>query len=123
MFNEQQMILRTFETDTTQALSTADLRSRAFVDELRDQLLHSKSEENSERERVEQRMNQRIDEMKRALDKYVNDVHRRILQSPPASTMGSRNESIDASKTRFSSSRSEQRPSTIITDERGPATR
>ena len=66
------MILHTFETDTTQALSTADLRSRAFVDELREQIHQSKSQEDSERERVEQRMNQRIDEMKRALDKYVN---------------------------------------------------
>ncbi|CAF4473111.1 unnamed protein product, partial [Rotaria magnacalcarata] len=32
IFSEQQIVLRTFETDTARALSTADSRSRAFVD-------------------------------------------------------------------------------------------
>lgn len=71
MFNEQQVILRTFESDTARALSTADSRSRAFVDELRSQIFQSKSQEVTERERGEQRLSQRVDEMKRSLEKYV----------------------------------------------------
>lgn len=70
IFSEQQNVLRTFETDTARALSTADSRSRAFVDELRNQILQSKSQEDAERERAEQRMHQKLDEVKRALDKY-----------------------------------------------------
>ncbi|CAF4584217.1 unnamed protein product, partial [Rotaria magnacalcarata] len=45
IFSEQQIVLRTFETDTARALSTADSRSRAFVDELRSQIFQSKSQE------------------------------------------------------------------------------
>lgn len=71
MFNEQQVVLRTFEGDTARALSTADSRSRTFVDELRSQVFQSKSQEVTERERGEQRINQRLDEMKRSLEKYV----------------------------------------------------
>ncbi|CAF3348698.1 unnamed protein product, partial [Rotaria sp. Silwood2] len=50
IFNEQQIVLRTFETDTARALSTADSRSRAFVDELRNQIFQSKTQEDTERE-------------------------------------------------------------------------
>ncbi|CAF0799595.1 unnamed protein product [Adineta steineri] len=70
MFNEQQMVLRTFETDTARALSTADSRSHAFVDELRNQIMQSKAQEDAERERAEQKMNQKLDEIKRSLEKY-----------------------------------------------------
>ncbi|CAF0736524.1 unnamed protein product [Rotaria sp. Silwood1] len=70
IFSEQQVVLRTFESDTTRALSTADTRSRAFVDELRSQIFQLKSQENSERERAEQRINQKLDEIKRSLEKY-----------------------------------------------------
>lgn len=52
-------------------MSTADSRSRAFVDELRSQVFQSKSQEDSERERSEQRTNQKLDEIKRSLEKYV----------------------------------------------------
>ena len=72
LFSEQQYVLRTFETDTARALSTADSRSRAFVDELRTQIFQSKTQEDTDRERAEQRMNQRLDEIKRSLEKYVN---------------------------------------------------
>ncbi len=72
IFSEQQNVLRTFETDTARALSTADSRSRAFVDELRNQIFQNKSQEDTERERAEQRMNQKLDEIKRSLEKYVN---------------------------------------------------
>jgi len=72
IFSEQQNVLRTFETDTARALSTADSRSRAFVDELRTQIFQSKTQEDTDRERAEQRMNQRLDEIKRSLEKYVN---------------------------------------------------
>ena len=71
VFNEQQIVLRAFETDTARALSTADARSRGFVDELRSQIFQSKSQEHSERERTEQRINQKIDDAKRLLEKYV----------------------------------------------------
>lgn len=71
IFNEQQIVLRTFETDTARALSTADSRSRAFVDELRNQVFQSKAQEETERERGEQRMNQKLDDIKRSLEKYV----------------------------------------------------
>ncbi|CAF1478059.1 unnamed protein product [Adineta ricciae] len=70
MFNEQQALLRTFETDTARALSTADSRSHAFVDELRNQILQSKTQEDAERERAEQKINQKLDEIKRSLEKY-----------------------------------------------------
>ncbi|CAF1225591.1 unnamed protein product [Rotaria magnacalcarata] len=70
IFSEQQIVLRTFETDTARALSTADSRSRAFVDELRSQIFQSKSQEDSERERAEQKMNQKLDDIKRSLEKY-----------------------------------------------------
>ncbi|CAF0740507.1 unnamed protein product [Didymodactylos carnosus] len=70
MFNEQQVVLRSFETDTARALSTADSRSRAFVDELRSQFFQTKSQDDSERERNEQRMHQKLDEIKRTLEKY-----------------------------------------------------
>ncbi len=73
MFNEQQVILRTFETDTARALSTADSRARAFVDELRSQVFQSKSQKSSEQERGEQRIIQKLDEIKRSLEKYVRD--------------------------------------------------
>ena len=73
IFNEQQVVLRTFETDTARALSTADSRSRAFVDELRSQVFQSKSQEDSERERNEQRMTQKLDEIKRSMEKYVSE--------------------------------------------------
>ncbi len=72
MFGEQQNVLRTFETDTARALSTADSRSRAFVDELRNQIFQNKSQEDTERERAEQRINQKLDEIRRSLEKYVN---------------------------------------------------
>lgn len=75
IFNEQQVVLRTFETDTARALSTADSRSRAFVDELRSQIFQSKAQEDSERERAEQKMNQKLDEIKRSLEKYVDEFH------------------------------------------------
>ena len=71
IFNEQQVVLRAFETDTTRALATADARSRSFVDELRSQVFQSKSQEHSDRERAEQRINQKIDDVKRLLEKYV----------------------------------------------------
>ena len=71
MFNEQQVVLRTFETDTARALSTADSRARAFVDELRSQIFQSKSQKGSEQERAEHRMIQKLDEIKRSLDNYV----------------------------------------------------
>jgi hypothetical protein len=71
IFNEQQVILRAFETDTARALSTADSRSRAFVDELRSQIFQTKSQDVTERERGEQRLNQKLDEIKRSLEKYV----------------------------------------------------
>lgn len=71
IFNEQQVVLRAFETDTARALSTADSRSRAFVDELRSQIFQSKSQENTERERGEQRISQKLDEIKRSTEKYV----------------------------------------------------
>ncbi|CAF4386732.1 unnamed protein product [Rotaria sp. Silwood2] len=70
IFNEQQIVLRTFETDTARALSTADSRSRAFVDELRNQIFQSKTQEDTERERQEQKINQKLDDIKRSLDKY-----------------------------------------------------
>ncbi|CAF3812148.1 unnamed protein product [Rotaria sp. Silwood1] len=70
IFSEQQIVLRTFETDTARALSTADSRSRAFVDELRNQIFQSKTQEDTERERQEQKINQKIDDIKRSLDKY-----------------------------------------------------
>lgn len=70
IFNEQQVVLRTFESDTARALSTADSRSRAFVDELRAQIFSSKSQDGTERERTEQRINQRFEDIKRALEKY-----------------------------------------------------
>ncbi|CAF0841752.1 unnamed protein product [Adineta steineri] len=70
MFNEQQVLLRTFETDTARALSTADSRAHAFVDELRSQMLQSKAQKSSEQERNEQRINQKLDEIKRSLDNY-----------------------------------------------------
>jgi len=72
--NEQQVVLRTFETDTARALSTADSRSRAFVDELRTQIFQSKSQDNSDYERTEQRINQKLDEIKRSLEKYVKYI-------------------------------------------------
>lgn len=71
IFNEQQIVLRTFETDTARALSTADSRSRAFVDELRNQVFQSKTQDETERERSEQRMNQKLDDIRRSLEKYV----------------------------------------------------
>jgi hypothetical protein len=71
MFNEQQVVLRTFETDTARALSTADSRARAFVDELRSQVFQSKTQKSTEQERAEQRMIQKLDEIKRSLDSYV----------------------------------------------------
>lgn len=71
MFNEQQVILRSFETDTARALSTADSRARAFVDDLRSQMVQGKTQTGSEHERAEQRMNQKLDEIKRTLDNYV----------------------------------------------------
>lgn len=71
MFNEQQVVLRGFESDTARALSTADTRARTFVDELRTQIYQSKSQDVSERERGEQKLNQRLDEIKRSLEKYV----------------------------------------------------
>jgi hypothetical protein len=74
MFNEQQMVLRTFETDTARALSTADSRSHAFVDELRNQIFQGKTQEDTERERSEQKINQKLDEIKRSLEKYVRDI-------------------------------------------------
>ncbi|CAF0744481.1 unnamed protein product [Didymodactylos carnosus] len=70
MFNEQQVLLHSFETDTAQALSTADSRSRTFVDELRSQFYQTKSQNDSERERNEQRVHQRLDETKRTVEKY-----------------------------------------------------
>ena len=73
MFNEQQAVLRTFETDTARALSTADSRSHAFVDELRNQLLQGKTQEDGDRERVEQKMTQKLEEIKRSIEKYVID--------------------------------------------------
>ena len=89
MFNEQQAVLRTFENDTARALSTADGRSRAFVDELRSQVFQSKSQDVSERERGEQRMNQRLDEMKRSLEKYVRVVSIEFLLSFARFILGS----------------------------------
>jgi len=71
MFNEQQVVLRTFETDTARALSTADSRARAFVDELRSQVFQSKTQKSTEQERAEQRMIQKLDEIKRSVDGYV----------------------------------------------------
>ena len=71
IYNEQQGVLRTFETDTARALATADSRSRAFVDELRTQIFQSKSQEDTDRERGEQRINQKVDEIKRSLERYV----------------------------------------------------
>ncbi|CAF0749298.1 unnamed protein product [Adineta ricciae] len=70
MFNEQQVVLRTFETDTARALATADSRARAFVDELRTEIFQSKAQKLSERERAEQRITQKIDEVKRSLENY-----------------------------------------------------
>ncbi|CAF0908374.1 unnamed protein product [Rotaria sordida] len=70
IYSEQQVVLRTFETDTARALSTADSRSRAFVDELRNQIFQSKTQEDTERERQEQKINQKLDDIKRSLDKY-----------------------------------------------------
>ena len=75
-------MLRTFETDTARALSTADSRSRAFVDELRNQIFQSKSQEDTERERAEQRTNQKLDEIKRAVEKYVNPLQSFSLVPP-----------------------------------------
>lgn len=72
MFNEQQVVLRTFETDTARALATADSRARAFVEDLRTEIFQSKAQKISERERAEQRMTQKIDEVKRSLENYVN---------------------------------------------------
>lgn len=74
MFGDQQNVLRTFETDTARALSTADSRSRAFVDELRNQIFQSKSQEDTDRERAEQKMYQKLDEIKRSLEKYVSQI-------------------------------------------------
>ena len=71
MFNEQQVVLRTFETDTARALATADSRARTFVDELRTEIFQSKAQKVSERERAEQRITQKIDEVKRSLENYV----------------------------------------------------
>lgn len=83
IFNEQQVVLRTFESDTARALSTADSRSRSFVDELRTQIFSTKSQDVTERERAEQRINQRFDDVKRTLEKYVtekqNCLHRIFL--------------------------------------------
>lgn len=72
MFGDQQNVLRTFETDTARALSTADSRSRAFVDELRNQIFQSKTQDDTERERAEQKIYQKLDEIKRNVEKYVN---------------------------------------------------
>ncbi|UJR33668.1 hypothetical protein I4U23_021101 [Adineta vaga] len=70
MFNEQQVVLRTFETDTARALSTADSRARGFVDELRTQMVQNKTQKASEQERAEQRTHQKLDEIKRSLENY-----------------------------------------------------
>ncbi|CAF3540800.1 unnamed protein product [Rotaria socialis] len=70
LFNEQQVILRTFESDTARALSTTDSRSRAFVDELRSQIFQLKSQDENDRERSDQKLNQKLDEIKRSVEKY-----------------------------------------------------
>ncbi|CAF2132617.1 unnamed protein product [Rotaria magnacalcarata] len=70
LFNEQQVILRTFESDTARALSTTDSRSRAFVDELRSQIFQQKSQDETDRERSDQKLNQKLDEIKRSVEKY-----------------------------------------------------
>lgn len=72
IFNDQQVVLRAFETDTAKALSTADSRSRAFVDELRSQIFQTKAQENTENDRADQRVVQKLDEVKRSLEKYVS---------------------------------------------------
>ena len=72
IFNDQQVVLRAFETDTAKALSTADSRSRAFVDELRSQIFQTKAQENTENDRADQRLVQKLDEVKRSLEKYVS---------------------------------------------------
>ena len=88
IFNEQQNVLRTFETDTARALSTADSRSRAFVDELRNQVFQSKTQEDGERERAEQRMNQKLDDIKRSLERYVGRAQSSYLFTHMSSRIG-----------------------------------
>jgi hypothetical protein len=74
VFGENQAVLHAFETDTARALSTTDSRSQAFVDELRSQIFQSKSQDQTEKERMEHRINQKLDEIKRSLDNYVETL-------------------------------------------------